>query len=236
MRWLRERAEEVLEEMDRPDADPGKLGRTYAQFPVVNAFVAGWRGCYVDRIRPLLAPGHRSTLLDVGCGGGDIARNLARWAARDGLPLDITAIDPDPRAMAFARARPVVPGLVYRQAFSSELVAEGARFDLVISNHVLHHLDPAGLTGLLADSQALTRKLAVHGDIVRSPVAYALFSAATLPFFPGSFIRRDGLTSIRRSYTPAELAAAVPAPWRVERARPYRNLLLWEASEAGESP
>ncbi len=227
MGLLRERAKSATEEMDRPDADPAKLARTYAQFPVVNAFVSGWRDNYVHRIRPLLAPGRRTTLLDLGCGGGDIARSLARWAARDGLPLDVTAIDPDPRAMDFARAQQPVPGLHYRQAYSSELVAEGAVFDVVISNHVLHHLAPAELDGLFADSQQLARQLALHSDILRSAVAYALFSVATAPFFPGSFIRRDGLTSIRRSYTPAELVAVVPEGWQVERARPYRNLVLF---------
>ncbi len=227
MGLLRDRAETASEEMDRPDADPRRLARTYAQFPVVNAFVSGWQDNYRHRIRPLLAPGHRTTLLDVGCGGGDVARRLATWAARDGLPLEVTAIDPDPRAMGFARAQQPVPGLAYRQAFSSELVAEGAAFDLVISNHVLHHLDPPGLEGLLRDSVMLARHAVIHSDIARSPVAYGLFSAATLPFFPGSFIRRDGLTSIRRSYTPAELRAMVPAGWRVESARPYRNLLLF---------
>lgn len=223
---LRERAVQAAEEMDSPNADPVKLARTYAGFPVVNTFVSGWRDNYVHRIRPLLAPGRRSTLLDLGCGGGDIARSLARWSARDGLPLEVTAIDPDPRALAFARAQPPVPGLAYRQAYSSELVAEGAAFDVVVSNHVLHHLTAAELDGLFADSQRLARQLALHSDIVRSPVAYALFSVAAAPFFPGSFIRRDGLTSIRRSYTPAELQAVSPNGWHVERARPYRNLVL----------
>jgi len=194
--------------------------------------VSGWRGSYRRRIRPLLSPTHRTTLLDVGCGGGDVARSLSRWAARDGLVLDITAIDPDERAFTFATAQNTLPGVSYRRAFSSELVAEGASFDIVISNHILHHLDSAELGGLLADSQALTGRLALHSDIVRSPVAYAIFSVGTLPFFPGSFIRRDGLTSIRRSYTPAELAAVVPPPWRVETESPYRNALIFEPPHA----
>ena len=44
--------------------------------------------------------------------------------------------------------------------------------------------------------------------------------------FTGSYIREDGLTSIRRSYTAAELAAAAPAGWTVARHAPFRNLLL----------
>lgn len=213
--------------MDRPDCDPSRLERTYAQFPLINAVVSGWRSNYRERIRPLLSDSRRTTLLDIGCGGGDVARNLARWAARDGLLLEVTAIDPDHRALAFARAQPPVPRLSYRQAFSGELVAEGAVFDVVVSNHMLHHLNPGEFRRLLQDSQALASTAVIHSDIARSPVAFALFAAGTLPFFPGSFIRRDGLTSIRRSYKAGELRAAVPPGWRVERAAPYRNLLLF---------
>ncbi len=226
-RFLRQRDPDAVEEMDSPDCDPEKLHRTYAQFPLINAVVSGWRGCYRHRIRPLLHASSETTLLDIGCGGGDVARSLAKWAARDALKLQITAIDPDERAFAFATAQPPVPGLSYRKAFSAELVAEGAAFDVVISNHILHHLAPADLAGLLADSEQLASTLAMHSDIARSPVAYALFSAGTLPFFPGSFIRSDGLTSIRRSYTTAELRSTIAPGWTVSPERPYRNLLLF---------
>ncbi|MGA7206694.1 MAG: methyltransferase domain-containing protein, partial [Specibacter sp.] len=155
-------------------------------------------------------------------------------AVLDGMSLVITAIDPDPRAHAYASALPATAGVAYRRAHSRELVAEGEGFDVVISNHILHHLDAAELRGLLQDTEALCPRLAVHSDIARSKAAYALFSAGTRPFFPGSFIRRDGLTSIRRSYTATELAAAVPPPWRVEAARPFR-LALTLSAEPGHA-
>ncbi|RAN71945.1 methyltransferase [Bacillus sp. SRB_336] len=225
MRFLRERAVDAVEDMDRPDCDAVRLERTYAQFPLVNAVVSGWHGAYRRRIRPLLSPATATTLLDIGCGGGDIARKLAGWAARDSLLLDITAIDPDQRALDFATSRSPHPRLAFRRAFSADLVGEGASFDLVISNHMLHHLTPAELQGLLADSEVLARRAVIHSDIARSPAAYVLFGAGTAPFFPGSFIRRDGLTSIRRSYTAAELRAVVRPGWSVRSERPFRTLV-----------
>lgn len=220
---------DAVEEMDKPDCDLRKLQRTYAQFHLINTVVSGWHGTYLRRIKPMLSPNTATTLLDIGCGGGDIARSLARWATRDGLELEITAIDPDQRAYAFASTQPPVPGLTFRQALSEELVKEGASFDIVISNHILHHLTPAAFEALLVDSERLTRGIAVHSDIARGPAAYALFSVGTLPFFPGSFIRQDGLTSIRRSYTAAELATILPTGWQVQRERPHRNVLLYGA-------
>ncbi|GER23570.1 hypothetical protein NCCP1664_20650 [Zafaria cholistanensis] len=255
------RAVDAVEEMDRPDCDPLKLQRTYAQFPLVNRAFAHWHGIYRDLLRPVLATaaqtpasgtslrhGRTATVLDIGSGGGDIALALAGWAARDGLAVQVTGIDPDARAHAFASgeaariaaragsrsaAAPGGPGVVFRRAHSADLVAEGARFDAVVSNHVLHHLGQEELAGLLADSQALASGIAVHADIRRSRAALLLFGAVTLPLAGRSFIRRDGLTSIRRSYTEAELAALAPAGWEVRSRAPFRNLLIHTAARPG---
>ncbi|RJT89367.1 methyltransferase domain-containing protein [Cryobacterium melibiosiphilum] len=231
---LRTRAIDAVEIMDG-DCDPEKLDRTYADFPVVNRVVSGWRGMYRRSIRPGLSTTRPSTLLDIGSGGGDVSRCLARWAARDGLRLEVTAIDPDPRAHAWASAQPAVAGLTFRRALSSELVAEGARFDFVVSNHILHHLNAAELQGVLADSQALARCGALHADIARGRLAYLGFSLGTWPFFRRSYIRADGLTSIRRSFTARELRAVAPPGWRVRRAHPYRLELRWRAPQASTS-
>ena len=223
---LKERAVNAVEEMDRPDADRRRLERTYAQFRLINAVVSGWRRNYEKYLLPIFRESGGGTLLDIGSGGGDVPRSIARWARRDGLALEITAVDPDPRAHAFASALPPLPGLAFRRAFSSELVAEGRTYDVVISNHMLHHLTPAELHALLSDSERLARRMCLHSDIERSRWAYALFSIGTLPFFPGSFIRADGLTSIRRSFTAAELAAVTPDGWEGRQHRPWQNLLI----------
>ncbi len=203
---MRRRAADAVERMDAPDCDPLKLERTYQQFGLVNRLFSGWRGLYVRELRPLLSPTTITTALDIGSGGGDLARLLAKWSRRDKLLLEITGTDPDARAYGFASSRPHHAAVSFVQADSSDLVRDGRRFDVVISNHVIHHLQPQDVTGLLADSHALARQLCVHNDLRRSLAAYGLFSLAALPF-RGSFIRPDGLVSIRRSYTPAELAA-----------------------------
>ena len=215
----------AMERMDDPDCDPRVLERTYAQFPIVNALVTGWRTAYRRHVRPLLDHERTTTAIDIGSGGGDLTRALTRWARRDGFRLAITGIDPDPRAHAWAGRRPPEPGLYFRRALSSDLVAEGYTVDLVVSNHLLHHLDDSQFTDLLSDSQRLARRRVVHSDISRARLAYALFSVGTLPL-PGSFIREDGLTSIRRSHTTTELRAAAPPTWRVETVGPWRNLLV----------
>lgn len=222
---LEKRAPNLCERMDDPACNLKLLRATYRQFGAVNRLFAAWRAVYLRYLRPALT-GSPATLLDIGCGGGDVARTLAAWARADGLELSITAVDPDERALAYARSQPAPPNVTFEKAFSSDLVAAGRRFDVVVSNHLLHHLQSGELKALCRDSERLASKLAVHNDIRRSALAYAGFTGMRL-FFRDSFIVEDGLLSIRRSFKAAELERLAPAGWTVEAAFPYRNLLIY---------
>lgn len=233
----RERDEREL--MDDPDCDVGALRRTYALFQPINRLVAGWRRIYVRQLRPVLSPTSSTTLLDIGSGGGDVPRALAEWASRDGLLLEVTAIDPDERAHDFASGLDPVPNVRFRQTMSADLVAAGERFDIVTSNHLLHHLDRADLAALLADSERLARRLVVHNDIARSGLAYAAYRAATAPLAHRSFVHFDGSLSIRRSYRAPELRGALRAigaddGWRVDTSVPFRVILRWTPPRDGQ--
>ncbi|GAA1523768.1 2-polyprenyl-3-methyl-5-hydroxy-6-metoxy-1,4-benzoquinol methylase [Microbacterium ginsengiterrae] len=230
------RAVSARELMDDPGADITMLERTYDRFSLVNAVVSRWRSVYRREIRPRARRGPIH-LLDVGAGGGDVSRAIAGWARRDGLPISVTALDADPRAIRWARERG--GGVEYRCAHTSDLVADAERFDLVVSNHLIHHLSGDELTGVLDGSVALVREggVVLHRDIARSRLAYWGFAMGTAPFaknvLAGSFIREDGLISIRRSFTRAEAAEVVPRGWQVNEEFPARLELRWEAGDAG---
>lgn len=227
----------LVELMDADDADPEMLARTYALFRFVNAVVSGRAGALR---RTIASRTGRDPIrvLDIGCGGGDIARYVARRLRRGGHPAEVVGADIDPRAVRWASDADGEGLVRWRCLSSSDLVTEGERFDVVLSNHVLHHLTASQLGALLADSERLMAPggIAVHSDIARSRIAYALFDALTRPLagtlLKGSFIREDGMLSIRRSYAAAELAAAAPPGWRVERRAPSRLLLVREGGPA----
>jgi 2-polyprenyl-3-methyl-5-hydroxy-6-metoxy-1,4-benzoquinol methylase len=222
--FLRRRATELREQMDDPACDPAKLQATYRHFDAINQWFSGWETVYKRYLRPRMEPGRAYSLLDIGFGGGDIPQRLLAWAARDGLTLRVTAIDPDVRAAAYARSLPATENLRFQQTDTRALAEEDAHFDFVVSNHLLHHLPERELRELLRDSERLGR-VVIHNDIARADTAYLGFALLTAPFYRGSFITPDGLASIRRAYTPNELRAAVPDGWHVERPLRYRLLL-----------
>lgn len=221
---------ELEELMDDPACDPRRLRATLRRFGTINRLVSGWGTVYRTRLAPhLRSLGRPARVLDLGSGGGDVVVRLARLAEADGLEVQWTGIDPDDRAHAVAVERGAPANVAFRCADASALVAAGDTFDAVLSNHVLHHLGGQAAT-FLAESRALSHGLVLHGDIARSRSAFGLYAVGITPFAPGTFLRTDGLRSIRRSFTAAELQRmlddADPGAWSVEVPVPFRLLAV----------
>lgn len=109
------------------------------------------------------------SLLDVGCGGGLLSEPFARLGAT------VTAIDASQEAIAVARRHAEESGLEidYRCTTSSDLLATGANFDIVVSMEVLEHV--ASPAAFCADLVGLTQPggALLLSTLNRTPRAFA---------------------------------------------------------------
>jgi 2-polyprenyl-3-methyl-5-hydroxy-6-metoxy-1,4-benzoquinol methylase len=224
---LKSRDPDAREIMDEPDCDLGRLHNTYRQFRFVNVISrADW--IYRHWIKPSIAnPKQTCSLLDVGFGGGDIALQIACRANRDGINLEVTGIEIDRRAYDYVLTLERPENVVFRLVDIHELAARGERFDFVISNHMVHHLDHHEFNRMLKAAARICKRCVLFIDLRRSDLAYVLFAAAAYPLFHKSYIVHDGLVSLRRSYTFHELKGIAPPGWVVRRLFPFRLVLSY---------
>lgn len=228
---FRQRDPNLIEEMDRSEADKDTLYRTYQRFKFVNRLLAKWDVVYKHHIRPSHKPGLTNTLLDVGCGPGDIAVYLWKRAKKDGYDLKVTAIDPAETVEAYLNSHPLPAEIPFLKTTTTELLKGNQRFDFVVSNHVLHHLNPEEATAFLNECLQLANVRVICNDLVRSRTAWLLFAIASIPLSVGTFIRYDGLISIRRSYRRRELIQGLPGGWSVHNLFPFRLLVMRNAHD-----
>lgn len=223
---MRTRAVDLRELMDDPDCDPARLAATLRRFDTVNRLIGGWGRVWERHLAPALQGlGRPARVLDIGSGGGDVIARLATRAERDGLTVDWLGIDPDPRALEVARERER-PNVTFACTDAAALRTTGVRFDVVISNHVIHHLTDAELSAFAGDSLGLSIGPVLHADIERSRLAYALYGMGVTALERGTFLRTDGLRSIRRSYRGDELQRALGGDWLVASPAPFRLLAI----------
>lgn len=118
-----------------PAADIWDARHAAAQpYPVDRALVS--TGVFWD----LLGDVRGRSVLDLGCGHGDLAVLLAQAGAR------VTAVDRSAAAILAARRQAAfngVPGIRFVQAGALDAGALG-RFDLVTGRYILHHIEPFG--------------------------------------------------------------------------------------------
>lgn len=130
-----------FDRMARTWWDPDGPMRTLHRFnPVRLAFIRDEILAHFGRSLDVPRPYEGLSVLDVGCGGGLLCEPMARLGA------EVTGIDPAPGNVDVAgrhaaRSRLAV---TYRQATVEELVAEGARFDVVTSMEVVEHVADVG--------------------------------------------------------------------------------------------
>jgi 2-polyprenyl-3-methyl-5-hydroxy-6-metoxy-1,4-benzoquinol methylase len=231
--FLRTRKPHLNELMENPGCNPILLANTFNQFSRVNELFSGWRRIYRRKIRPIIQRENREfSLLDVGFGAGDIPIYLYHLACRDGFRLRVTAIDTDPRSVQFATNRAFNSNLSFLKTSVEGL--SNLPFDFVISNNLVHHLSPRDLLALLSWVESGCSKLAIFNDIERSDWSFFSFAVLAPFLFRDSFVSKDGLTSIRRSYTQSELIQDVGGSWAVSRLFPSRLLLTREFGAQGD--
>ncbi|WP_340106980.1 methyltransferase domain-containing protein [Rhodohalobacter sp. 8-1] len=227
--FLRERDTSLKEFMDDPNCDPDLLEATYSQFESVNKLLGGWDRIYETYIRqPLIEAGENASVLDIGCGGGDILRLLDTYCRRDSLNVRFTGIEPDSRAITYIKKQDWPDHFSFSQAYSGDLVQQEKSFSIVISNHLMHHLTPKELGQLCDDAENLASRRIIFNDIERSDIGYAGFRAIAPLLYKNSFIVEDGIRSIRRSYQKQELQPVLPDGWTVKRQFPFRLLAICE--------
>jgi 2-polyprenyl-3-methyl-5-hydroxy-6-metoxy-1,4-benzoquinol methylase len=195
------------ERMDSPSADPTLLHRTFEQFGLINRLFSASIKLFKRHMAPLIAadPNREWTLLDVGSGGADIDRDIVRYCRRRGWRVKITALDLDPRVLPWAQDLcQGFPEITPVTGSVFDLDAMGD-FDLIVSNHTLHHLSFPDVRRAVELCQKHARHGILLNDLKRSFWAYVGFTIFAGLFVRGSLVWADGRLSIRRAFTPQEL-------------------------------
>lgn len=200
--------------MDDPGSDKKYLFATLRQFKLINQLFTRCRFLAINFIVPHFRRQNLAsfTLFDLGAGGCDFALWFSRYLTDRGMAANIVCIDNDPRVVEFGRAACSGNKSVSVLPASALQIDElDLRPDYIFSCHLLHHLSDSDVVTLLRQVNERARLGYVLTDIERSGRWHFLFGLFSALFLRNSFARADGLLSIGRSFTKAELESLVSA-------------------------
>lgn len=224
MRWLapaRRRGVEILDDPSTPSdvREQAMVGVASANslFGGISSVLEGLRG-----VLPEL--GRHATLLDVGTGLADIPARAQQLARVAGVQLTTLGIDVSESLLRAARHR--LHGAAVADAL--RLPIADASVDVVTCSQLLHHFEEDDARQVIAELDRVARGWVVLSDLRRSWFAAAGFWTASILFGFHPVTRHDGVTSVLRGFTAAELEALVVETTGV---RPHvRHGVFWRLS------
>jgi 2-polyprenyl-3-methyl-5-hydroxy-6-metoxy-1,4-benzoquinol methylase len=163
----------------------------------------------LDGVKKLISKVSKSdqiTIVDVGCGNGDMLRKLADYGAENKLNFKLIGIDANRYTINYAEQLSIkYPNIKYSCVDIFSDFFKEIRCDIILCTLTLHHFKNKEITNLLTIFDSNTRLGIVVNDLQRSAIAYRLFQLLCLVFKLDHMSYEDGLTSILRGFKKREL-------------------------------
>ena len=146
------------------------------------------------------------TIVDVGCGNGDMLRILADYGLKNHFNFKLIGIDANNFTINYARELSKNhPNISFQcEDIFSEAFAE-LQYDIILCTLTLHHFKCDEITSLITVFNINSRIGFVINDLHRSIVSYRLFQVLCFVFRLNSMPKKDGLVSILRGFKKEEL-------------------------------
>ena len=146
------------------------------------------------------------TIVDVGCGNGDMLRTLADYAGNNGIKLELIGIDANQFTIDYAqKLSSQYPNISYRCEDVFDKAFENLHYDIVLCTLTLHHFKEDEIIKLLKVFKTNAKLGIVINDLQRSNISYRLFQGLCFVFGLNDMSREDGLVSILRGFKKPEL-------------------------------
>ena len=212
-----------------------ELRQNLDELETINTWLGGYRPVLaaLASLRPRWPTGRPLLLADLGSGGGDTLRHVARWARRQRLPVALVGLDANAFMLDYAQARSqAFPEITYQQQdiFSKEFAAQP--YDVLTASLFCHHFTDDELVALLRGWQQQAGVAVIINDLHRHSLAYWSIWLLTRLLGGSRLVRHDAPLSVARAFSRADwvrlLAAAGITRYRLRWCWAFRwQLVLW---------
>ncbi|WP_282087131.1 methyltransferase domain-containing protein [Aquimarina algiphila] len=197
-----------LELMDDPEVEDKALETALSDISKVNKLLGG-NSITIRAVHKLIEDTDSSqqlTILDLGCGDGEMLRSIAKSLRKKKRNVKLIGIDLSEKCLTYARKLSVsYPEISYQKQNILNLEASKFSYDIILCTLTLHHLKCNEIRDVMKKMIELAKVGVVINDLHRSGIAYYLFKIFSFFFIKGHIAKNDGLISIKRGFKKKEL-------------------------------
>ncbi len=174
----------------------------------INQFLGG-NSLTLNGVKELILTVPKSrliTIVDVGCGNGDMLRVLSNYGKENNYSFNLIGIDANAFTVNHAKKlSESYSNITFKCEDIFEYDFSQSKCDIILCTLTLHHFKNEEIERLLHPFYDNSKLGIVINDLHRSILAYRLFQIICFLFQLNSMSREDGLTSILRGFKKEEL-------------------------------
>lgn len=196
-----------LERIDTGDYTPEEYATFLREIAFINRYVGDGRALKKTLLREIEQNDLREfSVLDVGCGSGELLRMIAEFADESRRKAFLTGIDLNPISSATTQSESTeFPGIVSVRGDAFQLPFADGAFDYSISSLFFHHLNDDQIPIVLKEMSRVARLGIFVIDLHRDPVAYVGYKVFCTLFRISPLVKHDGSLSIKKGFRDGEL-------------------------------
>jgi trans-aconitate methyltransferase len=192
--------------MDTEVVDFALFHQCLQQLEIVNILSLAYRPTlrWLKQILRDARPNETISILDVGSGGGDMLRRIAKYLRRRNLKQELIGVDLNPWSQRSAEE--TTPAAMQIRFETSDIFSfdQSRHVDLIVSCNFTHHLTDAELVRFIQWMEAHATRGWLINDLHRHRLPYYFIKTVfnALPF--NRMMRSDGPISITRAFRAAD--------------------------------
>ncbi len=160
----------------------------------------------LNKLKQSFPEKHAFSLVDMGCGGGDMLRLIADWGRKKKLQLKLTGVDANPYIIEYARKNTkTYPEIDYQVANVFDKDLQIQPFDVVTSTLFTHHFSQSQLSVLIPNWIDQASMGVVLNDLHRHWLAYYSIIGITKIMSKSHMVKNDGPISVLRAFSKQDL-------------------------------
>ncbi len=188
--------------MDDLEVEGYDLDQALRELRIINKRLGGNK-VTTDGIEQLIKEKQKTyTVMDVGCGGGDMLEVIDRWAVKHGKNLQLIGVDANPNIIQQAKKKfednPRIDFLT-QNIFDSAFLENPV--DIITCTLFTHHFTDKELKEIFKNFSSKAKLGIVINDLHRHPIAYYSIVALTKYFSKSAMVKNDGPLSVLRGFS-----------------------------------
>ena len=195
----RSREKEIMDDLD---CSGPVLEQTLRELKTINRLLGG-NGVTNRGLSQVVQrfPQDQYSLVDLGCGGGDMIAVMQTWASKKNIPIRFIGADANANTITLAKERQKALSDVHWQVanvFDSTFLEQ--QVDIATCTLFTHHFTDEELVQLFQGLKRKVRLAIVINDLHRHPLAYYSIKWLTRWFSKSPMVQNDAALSVLRSF------------------------------------